>query len=52
METPASMTDAQLRAALLRLSLERTRAGSRRREVISRVCDAVLDELNQRKVSV
>ena len=52
METPATMTDAQLRAALLRLSLERTRAGSKRREVIARVCDAVLDELNARKAAL
>ncbi len=49
MEQPANMTDAELRAALLRLSLERARAGAKRREVIVTVCDAVLDELSARR---
>lgn len=49
METPASMTDAQLRAVLLRLSLQRPAAGPQRRATIVTVMDAVLDEINARR---
>ena len=49
MNSPATMNDAELRAALLRLSLERSWAGPKRREVIGRVMDVCLDELNERK---
>jgi len=52
MEQPDTMSDAQLNAALLRLSLERPKAGPKRREIIGRVCDVVLDEVNRRKESV
>ena len=52
MQTPATMNDAELRAALLRLSLERSWAGPKRREVIGRVMDVCLDELNERQAAV
>ena len=41
---PADMTDAELDAALQRLSTERSTAGETRLAVIGRVVDAVLDE--------
>lgn len=44
--SPATMTDAQLEAAWVRLATEHGTcpAGSPRRQVVDRVIDAVLDE--------
>lgn len=46
MNSPATMTDAQLEAAWVRLAKEHahTPAGTPRRQVVQRVIDTVLDE--------